>query len=231
MIDSIGTSGYSASMMSGMRQRTSPEPDKISEKLLAKADADSDGIISKSEFTSLFETSESSDSESIDGLFSQMDSDGDGSVTTEEASIAISDLLIQQMQQQGMGNNMPPPPPPPANGEGQNAEELISSSDTDEDGSLDLSEFTEALKHPGENEDSSRISSLFNDADADGDGKVTQEELQAAMDNHHSKTQEEDDGQDTTASSSDQISKLVQAMLQQYQTNNEEISSILKLQA
>ncbi len=231
MIDGIGTSGYSASMMSGMRQRMAPDPDKISEKLLAKVDADSDGNISKSEFTSLFETSESSDSESIDGLFSQMDSDGDGSVTTEEASIAISDLLIQQMQQQGMGNNMPPPPPP-ANGEGKSAEELISSADTDEDGSLNLSEFTEALKHPGDNEDSSQINSLFSDADADGDGKVTQDELQAAMDNHHSKHQQGDAGEDETTSSSEQISNLVQAMLQQYQTNNNgEISSILELQA
>ncbi len=135
------------------------------------------------------------------------------------------------MQQQGMGNNMPPPPPP-ANGEGKSAEELISSADTDEDGSLNLAEFTEALKSPGDNDDSSRISSLFNDADADGDGKVTQDELQAAMDNHHSKHQQEDAGEDETISSSEQISNLVQAMLQQYQTNNNgEISSILELQA
>lgn len=224
MIDGIGTSGYSASMMSGMRQRMAPDPDKISDELLAKADTDNDGIISKSEFSSLFETDESSDSESIDGLFSQMDSDGDGSVTSEEASIAISDLLIQQMQQQGMGNTMPPPPPPP-----ESAEDLISSGDTDEDGSLNLAEFTEALTRSGDNDDSSRINSLFQDADADGDGKVTQDELQAAIDNHHSKQTEEDDD---TISSSDQISNLVQAMLQQYQTNiNEETSSILELQA
>src|SRR5574343_78371 len=148
---------------------------------------DSKGRVSleKADFQSAFQslTSESSSSDtSVDDVFSALDSDSDGKVTESEFSSTLSrlqeelDAQFGQMRMQGgghghgpqgMGGGMPPPPPSGENDSGFTQDEL--QSQLDEIGSTD-------------NKRASLISNIvanFEDADADGDGKVTRQEAMA----------------------------------------------------
>lgn len=214
---SIG--GGVSSMMPGMSQnRAGPGLSKMAEELLSQADTDNNGAISESEFNALFDGNESADTESLEGLFAQMDSSGDGELGSDETSEALNNLH-QQFREIGM---MPPPPPP-------SAEELISSGDVDGDNVLDFSEFSSALQSPDGNDDSSILEAMFSEADTNGDGKVTQEELQSAMDSHRPDAPPAETSADSA--NSKQISRMVEALLEAYQagTNNEENSLLSAL--
>lgn len=223
MINNISSGGYSA-MMQGMQNRVQPNIEQMTEDLLSAADTDSNGSISKSEFSAMFTSEETSDSNAISGLFSEMDADGDEAISVDEATDAVSNLL-QQLQQQRMSNvNMPPPPPPPGN-----ADDLMSSADSDEDGSLTVDEFTAALKR-SEDDDESILAQMFAETDIDGDGLVSQAELNTAME---SKQEGQPQGSFETTSTStsetntdnNKVSMLVNSLLQQYQQNSQSIAS------
>ncbi|MGL1959302.1 MAG: EF-hand domain-containing protein [Colwellia sp.] len=207
MINSVSSGGFYPAIT---QAQSPPNAGQMAEDLLSAADTDNDGSISKAEFNTLVESQNSDSSESISGLFSQMDADGDESVSLDEATEAISSLL-QQLQEQRMANQgaMPPPPPPPGGG---SAEELLSSADTDEDGGLNIDEFTAALKR-SDDEDDSILAKMFDETDTDGDGIVSQEELQTAMENkQNSQTQ-------SSTNTDSNVSMLVNSLLQQYQQN------------
>lgn len=216
MINNVSSGGYSP-MMHGMHNRMPPNPDQMAENLLSSADTDSNGSISKTEFSALFSNAETSDSSDINGLFSDLDADGNEAVSLDEATDAVSNLL-QKLQEQRMASDMPPPPPPPQSNE--LAEELMTYADTDEDGSLTLDEFSAALQSPDNDEET--LTRIFNETDADGDGIVTQDELISAMDNKQANNTQRSMNSST---SEDQVSTLVNSLLQQYQQNALNVAS------
>lgn len=212
MINNIGSSTYPPMMLQSMQKPMPPATD-IAEDLLSAADTDSDGSISKAEFTALFESSESADNSSVNGLFSEMDTDGDESISLTEASDAVTNLL-QQLQEQRIASDMPPPPPPPG------VDELMALADEDEDGNLTLDEFSNALKL-SEDEDESILADLFADTDINGDGIVSREELETTMDvNSNSNAQTNNRNADEN-----KISMVVNSLLQQYQLNAEKLTT------
>ncbi|MBL4766080.1 MAG: EF-hand domain-containing protein [Colwellia sp.] len=222
MINNISSGGYSA-MMQGMQNRMQPNIEQMTEDLLSVADTDSNGSISKSEFSAMFTSEETSDSNAISGLFTEMDTDGDEAISVAEATDAVSNLL-QQLQQQRMSNaNMPPPPPP------GNAEDLMSSADSDESGSLSIDEFTAALTR-SEDDDESILTQMFAETDIDGDGLVSQAELNTAMEKKQG-SQPQRSFETTSTSTSEtntdnnKVSMLVNSLLQQYQQNSQSIAS------
>lgn len=241
MISGIsGGGGYSQIAFSGMRGGTSP-PDmaKMQEKAFAKMDANSDGGVDKSELSSFLQktastnstTTSTSDSSDVDDLFGEMDADGDGSITQQESSDAVNNMLKQlqgQMMNSRMGGagGMPPPPPmgPPPGAE-QSDEEMFSSIDSDSDGNISQTELSAMLEQTSENQGTSQgfsVDDIISRDDADGDGQISKDEFSIAMSNRRSEmeSQMNDAGnsQNATASNADaNADAFIASLLRQYQ--------------
>lgn len=181
-----GISNYSTassySDISSTQRRHRPDPSKMAEDLFSKLDSSGKGYIEQSDLTSaLASLSSSSSSSSSSGtsssdLFSQLDSDGDGKVTKDEFSSSIEKLaasLDSQFNQMRMQGGMPPPPPP---GDASGANE--------NDSGFTKEELSSQLSEIGSS-DSKRASLInnivqnFDQADTDGDGKVSFKEAMA----------------------------------------------------
>ncbi len=171
-----GISGSSAMMMQAMRR---PDPAQMAENLFSRLDAGGQGHIEKSDLQSAFDsTSSSSDkSSTIDELFARLDTDSDGKVTKQEFSDTLSKLaeeldnqFMRSRMNDGMSGGGPggmppggmPPGPPPG----------------EQDGGLTKDQLSSAAEAIGSS-DSSASSSIndlisnFDEADTNGDGKVS----------------------------------------------------------
>ena len=178
-IGSVG--GFSPSMMQGMggaqRPMKRPSSDEMAEQIFSKLDTDNQGYLEVSDFSAaLGDSSSSSDSLSADELFSSLDSDSDGKITKDELSSRLKELSDELDSQfnamrtdmsgmmagmQGMGG-MPPPPPPEGEDEGLSQDQL--------------SQMASDASEAGDTAAASRFSALaasFDEADSDGDGKVS----------------------------------------------------------
>jgi len=92
--------------MHGMHRRLNPS--QLAKDLMASADSNGDGKISKSEFESLMKNSGKSDTSTIDNLFSMLDSNANGSVSKQETTDAITamvDKMRSQVMQAGQSFN------------------------------------------------------------------------------------------------------------------------------
>lgn len=148
--------------------------------LFSKIDTRQQGYISEDDLTTAFSMVDKArgKSSNIDAaeVFKQFDSDSDGKVTKDEFSSAIENLasqLDQQLMSSRMGGPGGPggaggmPPPPPKDDAGFTKDQL--SSQIEEIGSKD-SKRTDLLN---------KIVNNFDDADSDGDGKVSFKEAMA----------------------------------------------------
>lgn len=175
-MSSIGAIGGSSnwSAMQGMQGMRRP-PDggqKMAADLFSQIDSSGQGYIDKSTLQAAVEQSSSSSPSNVDELFSALDGNSDGKITKDEFTDSFQSLARQLESQLMSGNsmqagNMPPPPPPPQNGAGFTKDELTSQ--LNEIGSSDSTR-------------SSLISSVienFDQADSDGDGKVSFKEAMA----------------------------------------------------
>ena len=144
----------------------------------SQLDTRNKGYIDKSDLASAFakiaEDGASDDSASIDQGFGQLDSDGDGKITQDEMSNSLQKLASELESQfnrmrmdGGMGGMGGTPPPPPQDDAGFSKDEL--QSQLDEIGGTD-GKRSELLAN---------IVSNFDEADADGDGKVSFKEAMA----------------------------------------------------
>lgn len=241
MMSGISSSGsYSQIAFSSMRGGTSP-PDiaKMQEKVFAKMDANNDSGIDKSELSAFLQKtastknasdSNASDSSDIDDLFSAMDADGDGSITQQESSDAVSNLLKQlqgQMMNSRMGGagGMPPPMGPPPDAK-PSAEEMFSSIDSDSDGNISQTELSTMLEQTSEKQGASRgfsVDDIISRDDANGDGQISQDEFSAATSYRRgameSPLNDAGNSQNATASSADaNADAFIASLLRQYQT-------------
>lgn len=138
--------------------------------LYSKLDSSGKGYFEVSDLeTALSGLNSSSSDEQVSAaseLFSQLDSDGDGKVTESELTTSMTKLaetLDNQFNMSRMEGAIPPPPPPEED-EGFTEEELASQ--LEEIGSTDSARSTLI----------SSIVENFDEADADGDGKVSRTE-------------------------------------------------------
>jgi Ca2+-binding EF-hand superfamily protein len=158
-------SGIGNNLAASLMQR--PDPSQIASTLFSKLDSKNQGYIEKSDLQSAFaQISGAGDSVGADELFTQLDSDGNGKLTSQEMSDSLTRIMEQldsQFDKMRMGG-MPPPPPPGAESAGLSKADL--QSQLDEIGS-------------GDSKLSSSISNIidnFDKADTNGDGKVSMQE-------------------------------------------------------
>jgi Ca2+-binding EF-hand superfamily protein len=182
-VNSIGGGGYP--MAPPMKRQDSTQ---LAETLFAKLDTSGQGYIQKSDLQSAFDkiattSSTGGSTPEVDDLFSKFDGNDDGKVTKQEFSDTVRKLSAQlddhfastRMQNaipggeiSGMNGSggMPPPPPPP--GEGP---------------SLSKDDLSSTLNRVGTSDSRSNMMSnilnIFDQADTDGDGKVSFEEAMA----------------------------------------------------
>lgn len=107
--------------------------------------------------------------------FAALDTDSDGSLTTSE--------LASSLEAMGPPPGGPPPGGPPPGGRPSSsdvASQIFSAVDNDEDGGLSLSEIGAATG----NEETEETESAFSSLDTDGDGKLSLAELTAALDQY-----------------------------------------------
>lgn len=171
MSSSIGSIGSYSSSMMGMQRPPRPDSSKLAEDLFSQIDSTGKGYIEKSDLESALQQVNSTGSSSADELFTSLDSDGDGKVTQDEMTSGLKNLMASldsQFQSMGMNEAMGGmPPPPPENDAGFTKEEL--QSQLDEIGSSDS-------KRSGL---ISKVIENFDQADANGDGKVSFKEAMA----------------------------------------------------
>lgn len=161
-----GVSGQSNAWANASTQRS-----QMQAKMFAKTDADSSGGVDKTELQTMLTDASKKTGTTLDAdkLFSTIDSNADGSLSSEELAT-------------GMQSVMPPPPSTMDFAQGRNntsdTDDLFSKVDTNSDGSVDAAEmtaFTDKMK--AETGRDSPIS--FAELDTDGDSKLTQAEFDA----------------------------------------------------
>lgn len=163
------TSAYASHGSNSSSSSTSSMSSKFAEELLTSMDSDSSGSIDSAEFsTAALALSSSNTKSDAAATFSALDTNQDGVVSIDELTSSIESILGQQGTMAAGG----PPPPPP------------SSSDSGEDTGYTQEELS-AMSLSTSSTDS-KLSSLFDtlsnnfdDADGNGDGKVTSKEAMA----------------------------------------------------
>jgi len=141
--------------------------DTAQDDLVTSMDADGDGQVSMAEFVAARPSDVSE--EQATNLFNIFDTEGSGSLTTDQL-------------QEAMSKNAPPmgagPPPPPPSSSDDSSSDLFSSLDTDGDGVVSQEEFVAARPSDVSEE---QATNLFNSFDTEGSGSLTADQLQEAM--------------------------------------------------
>lgn len=195
MISGIGNS-------SSLWMMARPSSAQMVSDLFSKLDTKNQGYLEESDLEAAFSSIATDDSSlSVSELFSQLDSDGDGKVTESEMSSSLEQLSAQldagfnNMRTTGMEAGMPPPPMSQSEDEGFSLEELTAQ--LEEIDSTDSARYNLV----------SSIVSNFDEADADGDGKVSMQEAMTYAQSTQSTTAA--DSSTTTVSAVDNQSATV----------------------
>lgn len=179
------SSSTSTGMMHHMRMQR-PDPSQMASKLFSKLDTSNKGYLEKSDLESAFANisgNSSTSSSGADDVFSQLDSDGDGKVTQSELKDGLSKLADQldsqfnNMRMNGFGGMR--------GGQGMDGTPPPRHRDRDgEDSGFTKDQLTQQLSNIGSTDSQrseliSKIVNNFDQADSNGDGKVTRAEAMA----------------------------------------------------
>lgn len=138
-------------------------------------DTDESGSISKDELSSLSSNStESTESIDVEEIFTNLDTDGDGEISTEEEK-SLKDYLPKP---QGMPNISQAGGAPPQ-GAGGPPPSMMGMADTNSDSSIDEDELTSLLSDVSEKTGTELdTEEVFSSLDTDEDGVISEEELE-----------------------------------------------------
>ncbi|HOW54822.1 MAG TPA: EF-hand domain-containing protein [Syntrophorhabdaceae bacterium] len=175
-IDTNGDGKHDADELARM-VASGPQGGPSVEDILSKFDTDSDGAISESEFNAagapppppMGGAESTSTVDFIKEMFGKIDANSDGAIDADE---------LEQMAAMGPQG-------------GPSADELLTQLDTDGDGSISESEFSQgpfANQHvqgppppPPPAEDESEVETIFSALDTNGDGSISESEFNAAL--------------------------------------------------
>lgn len=151
--------GFSADTLSALLQ--AQESGSGGSDVIDEADTNGDGTVSLAELAASLGTDEAA----VSKAFSKVDSDADGQITVDELDAGLKEAG---------GRRGPHGPPPPAS---EVASNLLTSTDSDQNGSLSLGEISTAL---GQN-DQTALTDAFASLDTNGDGGLGSDELTSAI--------------------------------------------------
>jgi Ca2+-binding EF-hand superfamily protein len=171
-------------MLTSMQSR-GPDPAKLQQRLFAKLDGNGDNAIDKTELKSFLDyVSSKTGGESVDSdaLLKTIDTDGSGSISSDELSEngkALFDQLRDQLMSAQLSSSSAAPPPPPGSPPGD-PEEMFASIDSNGDGSIAKSELETFLADRSQG-DGPTVDDIFARDDADEDGSISTDEFTAAV--------------------------------------------------
>ena len=160
--------GGSQSQMYAMSARPTLSKDQLKEQagqVFSQLDTSNKGYLEQADFAKALGSLNNSDSGDSDELFSQLDADQDGKLTSSEFADSVGEQLYNALGMMPKGR--PPMGPPPQEDEGKTVAELSAMVSELEDGD---SKMAQGLQN---------IIDQFAEADTDGDGKVTMQEMMA----------------------------------------------------
>jgi Ca2+-binding EF-hand superfamily protein len=180
------------------------DPTQVAQKLFSEIDSSGQGYIEISDLEAVYQST-NSDETDVSALFDQLDSDDDGKITQQEFTDSFVQMdeqignLVAQLRADEVAGMMPPPPPPPPESQGE-----------DPDTGFTLEELTAQLEEIGSSDPkrAELISSIienFDEADTDGDGKVSHAEAMS----FNESTSANSDTASTTESSTEDINEKV----------------------
>lgn len=221
-ISGVGSSMASA-MQSAMQANRPQKPDAsaMAADVFALLDSGGKGYIDSSDLAGALESTGSS--ASAEDLLGAMDSDGDGKVTEQELGSLLQKVADQLEDSfgasrvgQAMGNRPPPPPPPAGKDEGMSVEQLgAMAEEAEASGSAEASELAALVES-------------FDEADTDGDGKVSFQEAMAFRESEAAASGASSDSRppppDEAARDERMLARVLQ-MLQEYTGDNSTAST------
>ena len=151
--------GFSADTLSALMQ--AQESGSGASDAIDEADTNGDGTVSLAELAASLGTDEAT----VSKAFSKVDSDADGQITVDEMDAGLKEAK---------GSRRPHGPPPPAS---EVASNLLTSTDSDQNGSLSLGEISTALGQ----DDQTALTDAFASLDTNGDGGLGSDELTSAI--------------------------------------------------
>jgi Ca2+-binding EF-hand superfamily protein len=163
---SMNGGGFSSDTLSallGSQESSSSSSSSFASKVIDAADTNGDGTVSLEELAA----SLGADSSTLSDAFAKVDSDGDGQISSTELDAGLK----TKGPPHGHGHGGPP-------SASEVASSLLSSADTDDTGSLSLSEIASAL---GKDGDDTGLTSAFSALDANGDGALASDELTSGI--------------------------------------------------
>ncbi|MDP8568740.1 EF-hand domain-containing protein [Methylophilus aquaticus] len=186
---------------------------QITSNIFSKLDTNNTGYIDASTLSKAFNNDTD---QGVSSLVSSLDSDGDSKITKSELSKGIENLFNQLQSASNQASStqgMPPPPPggqggmpPPPPPGGQEEDEGLTKDQMQEVASnTDDSSLKELLN---------TVSSNFDAADTDGDGKVTRDEAMAYQQSQNGDSTSVSSATSTQSTSSkalEQIAKLIKS--------------------
>lgn len=152
--------GFSTDTLSALLQAQESGSGAASD-AIDEADTNGDGTVSLAELAASLGTDEAA----VSKAFSKVDSDADGQITVDEMDVGLK---------QAGGRRGPHGPPPPAS---EVASNLLTSTDSDQNGSLSLGEISTALGQ----DDQTALTDAFASLDTNGDGGLGSDELTSAI--------------------------------------------------
>ncbi|MFT4174768.1 MAG: EF-hand domain-containing protein [Rhodocyclaceae bacterium] len=209
MVSSI--SGSSTSLISSLMQATRQKPSasELASEIFSKLDTSGQGYLEKTDFSSALSSSSGTSSSDADEVFDAIDEDGDGKVTESELADTLQKLsdqmdaarMNQAMAAGGFGG--PPPPPPSDSDEGFTQDQLTSIAQEISSTDSERASFM------------SDIAANFDEADTDGDGKVSFTEAMAYKESQDASSSSSTSSASTTGSTSTTDAQVEQKVLQQ----------------
>jgi Ca2+-binding EF-hand superfamily protein len=198
-ISLVGSSAASA-MQSAAMQRKRPEAAEVAAKVFEQLDVAGKGYVDSDDLTAALGSS--GDSASAKSLFDTMDGDSDGKVTEKELATLLQKVTDQFEDSfaaarvgQAMGSRPPPPPPGGGGDKGMTAEELGAvAEDAEASGSAQASELAALVES-------------FDEADTDGDGKVSVQEAMAFRESSASAASADEDSSAGRTGASDEAGR------------------------
>jgi len=220
-----------------------PDATDISNRIMQKGDENGDGAISKTEFEKSLSQAQGVDKDKAQQRFDKLDKNSDGSVDQGElqsgieeklqmikdkmAAMGISPAMVNMFIGQGDEDEDQNFSPVTSLLDALKGSDPMAKGDADADGALNKEEFNSLLSATGNGRklDDEKAGKIFDKVDGNGDGKISQSELDNIQERIKASMLMARQSQASLQENQDQLSKLAKAMKEAYTSSIEGLGS------